>query len=272
MTCLIQSILKVANKLYSSTPLNLTDNVAKSNYQLLINLMSNLKANDVDFNQLEIDRTVLSRAPCAYIRLFENQFFNLSIFSIRPGSRLPLHNHPGMNGFLKVLFGKIMIKNFDPLPLDVDQPPKSILNLIPYHLKANPIIPALQLEDNVISCDDQRIALVEPDKGRFYLKMNCSCISVINSSSVLSTGNIHEITVASDCKTGSAFLDLITPPYSNELSERSVSYYEVIGKSYSEKLANDITWLVEIDTPHDYWCDYAFYNGPELSHRILEEE
>lgn len=161
----IQKISKLANKICP----NLTDNLNKSTYQQLINLMSNLKASDLNFDQTEIDRRVLTVAPCAFVRLFENQNFNLSIFSIRPGSRLPLHNHPKMHGILKVITGKIVIKNFDLIKTNNEQIPKEILNLVPLSLKSNSLIPVKRLEDKIISSDDQNVAFVEPIKGNQIL-------------------------------------------------------------------------------------------------------
>ena len=163
MLCPIQKILKLAHKTYSSP--NLPENVVKSNHQRLIGLISNLKASDVNFDQSEVDQKVLVAAPCAYTRLFENQFFNLCMFSIRPGARLPLHNHPGMNGFLRVIAGKVVIKNFDLLPANFEEPPKKILSLLPFSFLKDPLVPARRLEDSVLSCEDQHVALVEPMKG-----------------------------------------------------------------------------------------------------------
>ena len=159
----IQKILKLAQKTYASS--NLPENVAKSNHQSLVGLMSNLKASDVNFNQSEIDKKVLIAAPCAYTCLFENKFFNLCMFSIRPGARLPLHNHPEMNGFLRVIAGKIVIKYFDLLPTNIEEPPKKILSLLPPNFLKDPLVPARRLEDRVLSSDDQNVALVEPMKG-----------------------------------------------------------------------------------------------------------
>lgn len=247
MTKLIQNIFKQANKLYSNT--KLAENETKSTYQLLVSLMSNVKADDLSYNQAEVDRKILVEAPTAYSKLFENDFFNLSLFSIGPNSRLPLHNHPGMDGFLKVISGKVLIKTFDQLPQDVDKPPSNILSSIPYKLKSSSIVPTRRLEDKIISADDQSVALIEPEKG-----------------------NIHEITVSPDWETGSAFLDLIAPPYDRDSSARSVSYYRILGDSYSSKLSADITWLLVIPPPNDYWCAFIDYKGPELNDKILNED
>lgn len=159
----IQAILKLAHKTYSNP--NLVEHATKANHQLLISLMSNLKASDLNFNQSEVDQKILVEAPCAYTRLFENQFFNLCVFSIRPGSRLPLHNHPSMNGFLRVISGKIVIKNFDLLPANIEEPPKKIRTLLPFSFTKARLVPTRRLEDKVLSPDDQTVAVVEPMKG-----------------------------------------------------------------------------------------------------------
>lgn len=44
-------------------------------------------------------------APVTYIPLYEGRTFSMSIFIIRRGERIPLHDHPGMFGVLKVLHG-----------------------------------------------------------------------------------------------------------------------------------------------------------------------
>ena len=85
-------------------------------------------------------------------------------------------------------------------------------------------------------------------------------------------GNIHEITVAPGCKTGSTFIDLITPPYDISVPERSAAYYRIVGESYSYRLSGNITWLLQIPEPNDYWCAYMTYSGPELSDRVLTED
>lgn len=46
-----------------------------------------------------------SAAPVTYISLYESRAFSMSIFIIRRGERIPLHDHPGMFGVLKVLHG-----------------------------------------------------------------------------------------------------------------------------------------------------------------------
>ena len=109
-----------------------------------------------------------------------------------------------------------------------------------------------------------------------YQPDNISQVSFASSSSnqtiAFFAGNIHEITVAPECKTGSTFVDLLAPPYDRLVGERTVSYYKIVGQSYSERLSDNVTWLLRIAEPNDYWCASVAYSGPELSDRILAED
>lgn len=67
-------------------------------------------------------------------------------------------------------------------------------------------------------------------------------------------------------------MDLISPPYNSEILERSANYYNIIGESYSDKLATNITWLIEIPAPMDYWCVHVPYLGPEINDELLKED
>lgn len=54
-------------------------------------------------------------APVTYISLYDSVVFSMSIFIIRRGERIPLHDHPGMFGVLKVLYGSGTIRSYSAL-------------------------------------------------------------------------------------------------------------------------------------------------------------
>lgn len=44
--------------------------------------------------------------PVSYMHICETEAFSMGVFLLRRGASIPLHDHPGMNGMLKVFFFK----------------------------------------------------------------------------------------------------------------------------------------------------------------------
>ena len=51
-------------------------------------------------------------APICHMNILESRHFTMSVFIIRKGQQLPLHDHPGMTGVIKVLYGTINITSY----------------------------------------------------------------------------------------------------------------------------------------------------------------
>lgn len=65
-----------------------------------------------------------TKAPCTFLSVYETELFTLTVFILRNGYTMPLHDHPGITGLLKVLHGRVKIRsysNVDPNvnPMDV---------------------------------------------------------------------------------------------------------------------------------------------------------
>ena len=141
------------------------------------------------------------KAPVTYIGVYENCDISVGIFIVAANTGLPLHNHPGMHGILKVVHGTLKISSFDKLPnFDVSDQSK-----IPNSLQS-------------------RFDLIE--KG-FIIPATES--STLNSSITThtaplilgpTTDNFHRIYNSSDQP--AAFVDILSPPYNHrglELAE-----------------------------------------------------
>lgn len=56
-----------------------------------------------------------------YYGLYESNFFEMSIFGFRDAqAKIPLHNHPNMFGFLKVIKGRVRVSSYSLLDSETD--------------------------------------------------------------------------------------------------------------------------------------------------------
>ena len=166
------------------------------------------------------------------------------MFILRQGKRLPLHDHPGMFGFIKVVHGSLTVKTYTPLDGSQHQVPHSVNEYLD-NLYGSPRLPVLTCHyegtRRVSESDD---CCVLTPEGR----------------------NIHEI--VSDSGTA-AFIDILSPSYDHSYSEtrRPCSYLKDLDISAESNNAShgDIRYLIHIRAPNDYWCDEAVYTGPEVN-------
>uniref|UniRef100_A0A8C4QRL0 2-aminoethanethiol dioxygenase n=1 Tax=Eptatretus burgeri TaxID=7764 RepID=A0A8C4QRL0_EPTBU len=49
--------------------------------------------------------------PVTYMNIYDDEDFSLGVFLLKPNSTIPLHDHPGMYGFMKVLYGRLSVTN-----------------------------------------------------------------------------------------------------------------------------------------------------------------
>jgi len=61
-----------------------------------------------------ITNSVVDRvnAPVEYLPLVENKDFHIGVFILQPGARLPLHDHPSMDVFMRVCSGGIRLDSY----------------------------------------------------------------------------------------------------------------------------------------------------------------
>ncbi|XWS64889.1 hypothetical protein CRYUN_Cryun05aG0043000 [Craigia yunnanensis] len=172
------------------------------------------------------------RITCTTI--YQCDDFELCIFFLPSTAVIPLHNHPGMTVFSKLLLGNMHIKSYDWVdPVNSqDSMPPSQLRLA--RLKADSVFTA--------PCDT---SVLYPTTG----------------------GNIHQFTAITPC----AVLDVLGPPYSKE-EDRDCSYYKDIPYSafsngettVSEEERDYYGWLEEIEVPENSQMDRIKYSGPQI--------
>lgn len=237
MSSLVETIAKQAQSTFTKS---ITDESFIDSLTKLIRSVSRIRASDLKFNRDTV-RTANSEnatkrsAPVTYIEVKENQTFSMGIFVLKNGTRIPLHDHPGMHGVLKVILGTVKITSYSP----VSNVPGEIE--IPQDIRSR--VKASQL-DSLVPVEVHMSTNVTEKEEPCVLRPK--------------EGNYHEI-----CAVGgaAAFLDILAPPY--DLVERDCHYYNALESK--EPTSQCKIWLCQKPPPPDFWCDSAPYTGPKIS-------
>ncbi|KAK8672592.1 hypothetical protein V6N13_110957 [Hibiscus sabdariffa] len=182
-------------------------------------------------------RQVTRRAPIiTYLHIHECERFSIGIFCLPPYGVLPLHNHPGMTVFSKLLLGTMHIKSYD---WAVD-------------------VPAV-VDPSQTQHPEVRLAKVKVDSD---LTAPCKTSILYPADG----GNMHCFTAVTAC----AVLDVLGPPYSDR-EGRHCTYYTdhpftrfPAAVSVPEEEKDKVAWLQEREKPEDLVVVGARYTGPEI--------
>lgn len=182
-------------------------------------------------------------APVSYTHICETRTFSMGVFTLRSGASIPLHDHPDMNGLLKVLYGKVRIRCFDKL----DDPTGR---------KSDP---------EPGSDSEAPVPEEEKDSVRLAVLRACGEFTEHSAPCVLSPHgqNLHQI----DALDGpAAFLDILAPPYDPDHG-RDCHYYRVLRTDTrnSDETKEETVWLLEIPQPEEFWCGCEPYRGPRVT-------
>ncbi|KAI0988836.1 hypothetical protein GJ496_006691 [Pomphorhynchus laevis] len=143
-----------------------------------------------------------SPAPVLWMNILSAKLLSISVFVLRPDQRIPLHDHPGMYGFLKCIHGSLTIEAFTP-----KETVKSDLficeSLPPYN----------------INVENNKVAVLDPSHGNIHqvigasspsafidvlippyapIKRKCNYFEVTDQ---LPSGSVHLHTVENDLET-----------------------------------------------------------------------
>ncbi|XP_016138747.1 2-aminoethanethiol dioxygenase-like [Sinocyclocheilus grahami] len=245
-TSLIQKIASQACVTFQSCPTSaIGDKKSFLERQAeLVTLLSDISAADLRIappKKVSISSSQSSAVPpVTYMYICETDVFSMGVFVLKSGASIPLHDHPGMNGMLKVLYGKVNIRCYDKLDTSAGESDTE-------RQFDPPLLP--------FQGDDVRRAVLR-SSGQFSHQSGPCILTPLKD-------NLHEI----DAVDGpAAFLDILAPPYDPD-NGRDCHYYKVLqtaGKK-SEQSGEDETWLFEIPQPEDFWCGGEPYPGPEVS-------
>lgn len=208
-------------------------------------MMDSLKSADLGFDKTVkmLIWTKPNKAPCTYIEVFQNNSINMSIFVLKPGFRMPLHDHPQMHGLLKVISGAVHITSYSEHPL------KEVMKAVDAATRAK--------------IEAKRLSQGEHKHRKLFAEITSSKICRDNSSTCILTptvSNYHEIQALD---TPAAFFDILSPPYDTLLQgigPRRCHYYKVINE-----ISTNLVEMEETSVPQCFFCDQAPYLGPQLA-------
>ena len=228
----------------------------RENLTILRDLISRLTAQDVNLDRALVRDSApfdpdSGQAPVTFIDIWKDEHFSMSIFILKPGTRLPMHDHPGMHGLIRVIHGRMNVSSYSLLERrcgDGFEPLHSSGDGESYSARKGDVFTAHEL--SVSSGDTVDV----------------------NSETIVLTpleGNVHEI-----CTTdgAAAFFDILAPPYDDHrYGSHQCHYYRELPVSQTTNDPSAIAQeknlrkLICIPTPMDYWTDYAPYDGPDIN-------
>ncbi|KAL8259732.1 hypothetical protein R6Q59_027685 [Mikania micrantha] len=206
--------------------------------QKLCHILDGMRAEDVGLSRnLQFFKTgsIIGATPkVACTTIYQSEKFSLCIFFLPANAVIPLHNHPGMTVFNKLLLGKVHIKAYD--------------------------LVASSNQDDSLSPSQLKLACLKAD-GVFTAPCDTSVLYPTSG------GNIHAFKAITPC----AILDVMGPPYSKK-DGRDCSYYREIPYDtlpyervvMSEEERERYWWLEEIDVPKESAMDGIEYMGPQI--------
>lgn len=214
--------------------------------QRLRSVLDVLKPEDVGLTpELPYFReTIGNRTPTiTYLHLYESDNFSMGIFCLPPSGVIPLHNHPGMTVFSKLLLGTMHIKSYDWVA-DVHGNTSTTVN-----------------SSLGTTTPDVRLAKVKVDSD-FTAPCNASILYPADG------GNMHCFTAVTAC----AVLDVLGPPYSDPDGRHCTYYHDlplsdflVDGVTVPEEDKESYAWLQEREIlPEDLAVVGDPYRGPKI--------
>ncbi|KAK9116851.1 hypothetical protein Sjap_015798 [Stephania japonica] len=180
--------------------------------------------------------------PITYLHLYECKKFSIGIFCLPPSGVIPLHNHPRMTVFSKILFGSMHIKSYDwetGAKNDANSENLDQLNAQP------PGTRLAKINTDTVFTAPCKTSILYPASG----------------------GNMHCFTAVTSC----AVLDVLGPPYSDR-EGRHCTYYKEFPYCSAPSSSSELTsegrreeyaWLEEVP-PENLVVVGAQYGGPKI--------
>eukprot|EP01083_Nonionella_stella_P085789 238012_1 len=145
--------------------------------------------------------------------------YSIVVFRLLKGAIIPLHDHPGMEVFSKILFGKLRVMGYDWVEEKTDENPISVPSTSSRFARKT-------FDEVVTSSTTEPFPLVGP------VHRNLHCFEAVD-----------------DC----AVFEVQFPPYS-ETKERSCTYYKAEASSDAENADSRLYRMNPLEHPPSFMC------------------
>lgn len=203
-------------------------NSFKANLHALKILLDSLRMSDINLPSHLYSKTSFqgpNKAPCTFVKIFENENVAINIFILKERYTMPIHNHPRIHGMLKVMVGKLLVESYTANNSEDAVPPR---------------------------CDDYGTIIMVRKEHPIELIDETNCATLSPDSS-----QFHRITSVDGYGPGVLF-DILTPPYEDD---RNCTFYRQV-VLFDDKQFQHLG-LEHIPTPSHFYCDTAYYQMPE---------
>ena len=230
---------RIATQAWETFRLSRNSSQFTKNLAVLTENLSKLSASDLNIDPQNLPRYSAWATESGYMEMGENKVLSMGVFTLRKaGVTIPLHDHPGMYGVLKVVYGQVRITSYSRVQLS-DQ------GIVPKFAEQGSRQPP---PDRLAACRLASDALLDSKSDAVVLSPD--------------EGNIHSIEAIDG---PAAFVDILSPPY--DPPERDCHYYDELeaadARSDSEKV--DFKWLLRVSHPtNGFQCETEHYPGPSV--------
>ena len=214
-------------------------------------------------------------APCTYIKIHEDLDVSLGVFIIKPGFKIPLHNHPKMHGLLKVVHGQVDISVYTKTNLTEATEIPPFLRDRTHLIDQGFVFPTTKEKLKSITSGNEAVILSPGNLTTFFIFDKKTCQTTTHGFLLLSElKNYHEIRNVGDGH--AAFFDILAPPYLMRGDEESLHieeeelrechFFSEINHFNNNIHSDDksFVWLRRVKSPDDYFCDTEAYLGPQI--------
>lgn len=215
--------------------------------------LEGIQASDLRLRAQDPSR-LRGRGGVGYQDVYSGPDMTLCIFLIRAGSYIPMHDHPGMHVFGRLLFGRMQVVAYDleqespgsPPDLGDLEPDSPELGHSHGHEVRRRLRRARLTQDNVLGPEPVTYSL---GPSRY---------------------NIHELHALEDL----AFFDIVSPPYNTRVG-RDCTYYARVAAGTSPEARSPpegSCWLEVVKPPRTFSTEPMAYNGPSFHDFAAEKD